>query len=232
MSDNDKSFENNDNIEVKEDTPMTKVDISANNETCIEKVEKPRSTFNFNINISIIIVFIIVVIVGSFLFFTKDKNEPVIITSSTLQEIIDLSDLSTVEAVYNGIARVNSDLEPDKIIYYVSYKSKVRAGIDFKQIDVQVDDENKKVIVKLPRVKITDIDVDITSLDYIFVDKRANTSTVTMHSYKKCIEDVESKTARANAIFDLAEQNAKNAVEALIKPFLEHQKMDYVLEIL
>lgn len=83
----------------------------------------------------------------------------------------------------------------------------------------------------MPEVKITDINVDIASLDYIFENSKANTETVSEEAYKKCIEDVTNESSSEDAIYELAEQNAQNIVEALLSPFVEQLDSEYQLEI-
>lgn len=159
------------------------------------------------------------------------KSEPEIINKNTLEKIINVNDLSTFEAVYNGIAKVANEKNPEKIDYYVSYNAKVKAGIDFEKVEITVDNEKKVIAVKLPEIKITDVNVDITSLDYIFENNKANTSTVSEQAYKKCIEDVKNESSNENAIYELAEQNAHNIIEALISPFVGQLDAEYQLQI-
>lgn len=159
------------------------------------------------------------------------NSKPEIITTSTLEEMINVSDLSTSEAIYNGIAVVANEQKPENIDYYVSYEAKVKAGIDFEQVDVQVDEMDKIITVTLPEIKITDVNVDITSLDYIFMNPKANTETVSAQAYKKCIEDVTNESNSTDAIYELARQNAYNIVEALIHPFVEQLDSEYSLKI-
>ena len=80
-------------------------------------------------------------------------------------------------------------------------------------------------------MKITDVNVDIASLDYIFMNKRANTETVSAQAYKKCIDDVTKESNSTTEIYELAKQNARNIVEALIKPFVEQLDDKYELKI-
>ena len=155
----------------------------------------------------------------------------VFITESNLEKIINVSDLSTLEAVYNGIAEVTNSENPDQIDYYVSYEAKVKAGIDFQQVDLDVDNEQKVITVTIPEIKINDVNVDIASLDYIFLNHKANTQTVSEEAYKKCIEDVTNETNAEDTIYELAEENAKNIIEALIKPFVCQLDAEYKLVI-
>ena len=173
----------------------------------------------------IVIATVLVVSLGS-----KEK-EPEIISQSTLERIINVSDLSTFEAVYNGVAKVSTEEDSDVIDYYVSYDAKVKAGVDFEKVEITVDNENKIIKVSVPEIKITDVNVDITSLDYIFINDKANTATVSEEAYKKCIEDVTNESNSENAIIELAEQNAHNIIEALISPFVEQLDDEYKLII-
>ena len=159
------------------------------------------------------------------------KSEPSIITTSTLEKILNVSDLSTFEAIYNGVAKVTNPDDPQEIDYYVSYNATVKAGIDFEQVVISVDEDAKIISVKLPKIKISDITVDIESMDYIFVNDDANTETVSEEAYKKCIDDVTRESDNETAIFELAEQNAKNIVEALIRPFVSSLDSEYQLQI-
>ena len=176
---------------------------------------------------------IVLVIIGTLLFsgMTKNQKSKEIITKATLEKIINVSELSTFEAVYNGIVQVMSKEEPTQTDYYVSYEAKVKAGIDLEKVDVSVDNKTKKISVTLPEVQITDRNVNIASLDYIFENNRANTETVSQEAYKACIEDVTNESTNETAIYELAKQNAKNIVEALINPFVEQLDSEYVLEI-
>ncbi|MBO5373202.1 MAG: DUF4230 domain-containing protein [Lachnospiraceae bacterium] len=162
---------------------------------------------------------------------TKKEETKEIITKATLEKIINVSELSTFEAIYNGIAEVMNEKKTENVDYYVSYEARVKAGIDFEQIEISVDNEEKRIVVTIPEVKINDVNVDIGSLDYIFENDKANDETVVQEAYKACIEDAKKESSDENAICELAEQNTKNMIEALIKPFINQLDAEYVLEI-
>ena len=179
-----------------------------------KKLSGPKVKYIIGIAIMLAVVIIVLLAVSM----SSKKSEPEIISKSTLEDIINVSDLSTFEAVYNGIAKVTDEDNPEKVNYYVSY-------------DITVNTDEKIITVMLPEIKITDVNVDITSLDYIFENEKANTETVSEEAYKKCIEDVTSESNSEDAIYELAEQNARNIVEALISPFVEQLDSEYRLEI-
>ena len=196
--------------------------------------EKKKLSFRQIIKYIRLLCFIIVAIIV--FLFVKEKmfsreSKPEIISKSTLEKVINVSDLSTFEAIYNGIASVANEEKPEDIDYYVSYEAKVKAGIDFEKVDLEVNEDERIITVTLPEVKITDVNVDIASLDYIFMNKRANTETVSAQAYKKCIDDVTKESNSTTAIYELAKQNARNIVEALIKPFVEQLDDKYELKI-
>lgn len=174
---------------------------------------------------------LIAVIFAVFKLASEDKSSPEVITVSTLEKIINVSELSTFTAVYNGIAEVMNAEKPEKIDYYVSYKAQVDAGIDFEKIVISVDNEAKSITVDIPEVYITDINVNIGSLDFIFINDKANTSTVTQEAFKACEADVRTESEQQEAIYDLAKQNAVNVLTALIDPIVEQLDAEYTLTI-
>ena len=161
----------------------------------------------------------------------NDKKQAEIVTVSTLQEIINVSELSTFTAVYNGIAQVMNADDPELVDYYVSYEAKVNAGIDFEDIYIDVDEDTFTVHITVPPVTLTDVNVDISSLDFIFYNEKANTSTVTEEAFKACEADVEKESQEQAAIYELAEQNAQNVLTALVKPIIDQSETEYSLVV-
>ena len=159
------------------------------------------------------------------------RKQEEIITVSTLQEIIDVSELSTFTAVYNGIAQVNNAENPESVDYYVSYEAKVNAGINFEEVDIALDETSRTIRIVLPPVELTEVNVDIASMDFIFFNQSVNTSAVTETAYKACEEDVKQESREQQAIYDLAQQNAKNVMTALIKPIVDQWDTSYSLVV-
>lgn len=181
--------------------------------------------------VTVAVIIMIVMIVCLTTNASSKKSQPEVITKSTLQKIIDVNDLSTFEAVYNGIAKVMNKEKTEEVDYHVSYEAKVKAGIDFKEVTIEIDNELKIITITIPDVRITDIAVDITTLDFLFENEKANTESVSEEAYKACIEDVKQESNSEDAIYELAEQNARNIIEALIKPFVSQLDEEYTLEI-
>lgn len=179
------------------------------------------------------ITILLIVIVGMFAysFINGLTTHKEIITVSSLEEIINISDLNTYQAVYNGVAEVINEKKENKIDCYVSYEAKVNAGFDFEEVRIVKEDEPKRIIVTIPKIEISEVNVDIGSLDYMYLEKVSDDEMITKRAYKACIADVEDESKNEIEIYELAEQNAINIVEALISPFIQQFGPEYELVI-
>lgn len=160
-----------------------------------------------------------------------EEEQAAIVTSSQLEKVLQISELSTYKVAYNGVAAVRD--ESGSLLYNVAYESVVSIGIDMNQIHVEIDDTdeaNKEIIVTLPKIEITGVDVDPGSLDYIFEKKSANTEDVSVTAISACKADVEEECQANMVLFELARENAVNTIEALMKPLME-QYEEYSLTI-
>jgi len=183
------------------------------------------------ISLLLLIVIVVVLTLTVPKLFSGNQHIKEILTSSTLEKIINISELSTFQAVYNGIAKVMNKEKPDQLDYHVSYDAKVKAGFDLQQVKITMDEKTKKITITIPKIEITEVNVDISSLDYIFQNTNANTSTVSAQAYKACIADVTYECGKELAIYELAKQNAKNVMKALVSPFVQQLDSEYELEI-
>ena len=161
----------------------------------------------------------------------REEPQPQVFNKPTLERIINVSELSTFTAVYNGIARVANEKKPEKIDYYVSYEATVNAGIDFQKVEISMDEEQKTIILKVPEAHITNQSVEMSSLDFIFLNQKADKSGVTEVAYKACEEDVRQESEQQSAICELAKQNAENVLRALTRPIVNQLGEGYQLEI-
>lgn len=201
----------------------------------MEREEKAKSRGKRKFLRSIIIFAIIGIGLYAWLhLFDRNKgNEEkiTVITESSLEKILQISDLSSYKAVYNGVACIPNPENEEEPSYYAAYEAEVQVGINMEEIQIQIDEGQKKVLVHLPETKINDVIVDMTSLDYIFIDKKAETKDVSSEAYSACIADAKKESASNQDIIRLAEDNTKDLVKALLEPLLEQQEEQYTLEI-
>lgn len=161
----------------------------------------------------------------------RKKPEPQVLTVSTLTDMIPVSNLSTVTSTYNGVAQVMNEKNPDKLDYYVAYEAQAQAGVNFNELQPEIDEASKTVTIRVPAAHFMDANVDVSSLDFMFNNKKADTSGVTERAYKACQEDADRECSCSEAILELARENAVNTVEALTRPLIEQLYPEYTLVV-
>lgn len=145
-----------------------------------------------------------------------EKEALQIITESNLHKIIEVSQLSTYECVYNDVCTVMDKEDSSKIAYYCKYNGRVKAGIDFSKVDIAVKEQEDGLLlitVTLPEVTLGEPEVDITSLKYMFMEDSADNNTVSGEAYDACIQDIKKKSQSEELIYDTAQENAVNIVK-------------------
>lgn len=177
----------------------------------------------------------IIIIIGAAVFFLpkalkSDRGKVTTITEATLEEVIEISDLSTLDYTYNSITDVK-DEDGETVKYHVAYKGKVTAGIDLEKVDVSVDEETKKIVVRVPETMIQNIDVDMGTMEFIFEKDKYETETVTQEAYKACRADLEKKATGESTLLSMAKDNAIDAITALISPWVEQLDEEYTVEV-
>lgn len=176
-----------------------------------------------------ILVLLVVVLVVFGVVQIKRLNEEKVhtISKASLEKMLEISDLSTLEFTYNAIANVND--EDGKPKYHVAYKGKVTAGIDFTQIGVAV---NEKVItITIPEAYVQNVDVEMETMNFIFEKKKYETETVSQEAYAACKEDLEKRVKEEQSLLSMAKENATEAVKALIEPWVQQVDKEYTVEI-
>lgn len=195
-----------------------------------EKFKQAKKTTK----IIIILVAIIIVLVLSLGILNSETGKLKISAESSLEKIVEKNDLETVSYTYNAIARqckkagCSTDSEnTDDYKYFVSYEGTVSAGIDFKQVKIYVDKDNKKLIITVPEPKITGYNVDIGSLKFIFTKDKYNEASELEQAFKLCKADLENRSEKDELILKTAKQNSITVLEAFFKPWIETFNSEY-----
>ena len=179
----------------------------------------------------LLVVILILVLVLKLYISTNVEKEREVISVASLERIVNISSLSTFEAAYNGIAEIKDDKNAEKVKYYVAYKANIKAGIEFDKIEFSIDNSDNTINARIPDVSLTEINVDIGSLEFMFVKDKYNSSTVTEEAYRACEADVEQESNQNNTIFELARLNAINAVTSLLKPIIAQLDEPYTIVV-
>ena len=195
----------------------------------VKKEKKPKTQIQLNlkVNIGIIVVIVVAIFITIPLLKGKgvSKREALqIITKSNLHKIIEVSQLSTYECVYNDVCTVMDKEDSSKIAYYCKYEGRVKAGIDFSKVNIAVDEQkdgSSLITITLPQVTLGEPEVDIASLKYMFMEDSADNNTVSGEAYNACIQDIKEKSQSEELIYETAQENAVNIVKGLVDPFIK-----------
>ena len=141
------------------------------------------------------------------------------VTSSELAKAIDIAELSTAEFKYRGIAEIYTDESRSQVRCRVCYNAVVKAGIDMKDVKLEVDPENKRVTAALPDLKLNVTVIDEQEMALLPSD--ADVSIGEM--LKAAGEDALSEAQQSGELMAAARDNLAKTIEGLLLPVLEAQ---------
>lgn len=180
--------------------------------------------------ISLLIVVIVLMVSGWLISNVGEEGKLTTISKSSLQKIIEINELSTVDYNYNATV-TKTNKETNEIMYHVAYEGTVTAGIDFNEIDFDINEEEKIITITIPEIEIHSTTVDMPTMDFIFTDEDYETETITEEAYKLCTDDLEKRIKDEELLKTSAKENAISSVEALFKPWIETVDKEYKVVI-
>ena len=230
-----KSVENMDNkVEQNENNNLESAKGKSFNHSTIEMFKK----LNKKAKIFIILLIIIAILCLILSIKNSETGKLKILAESSLEKIVEKNDLETVNYTYNAIARqckkdsCSKDSEnTDDYKYFVSYEGTVSAGIDFKQVKIEVNEKEKKLIITIPEPKITGYNVDIGSMKFIFTKDKYNEASELEKAFKLCKEDLKTRSDKDELILKTAKQNSITVLEAFFEPWIETFNSEYEVEV-
>ena len=192
----------------------------------IRKIKKPEAG---NKKLGILPIILIVVVAAAVVTLAGNVLNPstkTVVTSVALEEAVEISQLSTAEFTYNGIAEYvdPDDPENENKMVHIAYESTVKVGIDMGEITFEVDDEEGTVTVILPEISVTSVTLDESELSYMPENPELEMNVI----LALCREDAENEANSSEELYEVAEENLQSVIEALVKPILD-QSGEYVL---
>lgn len=158
--------------------------------------------------------------------FMKDSDTTKTITSAELVKAINISQLSTAEFVYNGIAEKYAEDNPQNIICHISYNANVKVGINMEEVEFQIDESKKTILPILPNIEIQVATLDEEEISYI----PKNPDIPLKEVIAICKEDVMNEAKNSEKLYYLAEDNLKSVITALLSPILDSAEYTLVWE--
>ncbi len=107
----------------------------------------------------------------------------------------------------------------NKELYAAAYDGTVIAGIN-KEITFDVDEDKQKIVVHIPPVSIVELNADVTHvIDRTIFSSATKSNNWMTEASILCREDLNRKIQDDKEFLNVARENARGAVQALIKPF-------------
>lgn len=157
----------------------------------------------------------------------KIKDTPPIITKDQLeQQLSSLSELVTAKYFYRNATRKEASktwlwgwtMPFSDISLLAAYDGTIKAGIDFSQIKIDVNENQKTITVTLPPSKITDNNIPQETINVLEVKNNLFNET-TFNDYNQFIS-AEKDVMEAKAIEQGLLREANEEAKAIITTFL------------
>lgn len=148
-----------------------------------------------------------------------DAGKVFTVSFSSLQRVLETSNLTTLSFTYNAITPVYDAEKSEEIKYHVAYKGQVKAGLDITKITMETLKEEKIIRIVLPEIVIQEVSVNMGTLDFIFHKGKYETDTVSQEAYKASLRDLQERANAEKSLMNIAKENAVKSIKALIAPW-------------
>lgn len=158
------------------------------------------------------------------------EGETATFSEASIKKVFAVSELSTADYTYNAIAKAYEE-DGITVKYYVAYEGRVKVGMDFSRIEVELNEEEKVVTITIPEIEFQEKTVDPGTLEFIFKDKKSETERIHQEAFLLCQKDLDQRTDKEEELLTLAQANAKSVVEALVTPWIKQIEQEYTINI-
>ncbi len=197
----------------------------------MEESKSKKRVIKIKIPLIVIIVLVLVV-----LLMPKKEIKMKIKVKSTLEKVVEKSDLETINITYNVIAKKCKDESNcdktsnniDDFSYVASCKGTITAGIDFQQVQVDVDTKNKKILVTMPEATIIG-EPNILSIKLLNGNELA--ASETPNARKLCQETTKEKSENDEKLIPAAKEQSRVVLESFYKQWIKSYDASYSVEV-
>lgn len=171
---------------------------------------------------------LVAIIATAFLFnsLTNTATSSHTAVTSALHDQKVISELSTLIVPCGGIYEEKDNNGKD--ILAIAYSGTVEYGLDFSQINILLDEENKKITVKIPSINIKEVYIDPSSISLI-PEGKFNETTLYL---QKCKNDLlNSFTNNSDEMYTLAKATAIETLSSFLGPIVESINDGYHLVV-
>lgn len=151
------------------------------------------------------------------------------VSLSQLEKVLEIAEFSSLENIYNAVATQYD--ESGNPVYHVAYEGKITAGIDFSSIRIAYSEETKQITITLPNPQILDTTVNMGTMEYIFLDSKNRTESVSIDAYQLCVNDLSARASVEYKLLSMAKDSATDTIKALFEPWLHQLDGDFALVV-
>lgn len=181
--------------------------------------------------VGVVLAIVIILFIGAFSYkiysdYIERQNEPVVSTMDFQGSLNDIGELATAEYGYRitqiadkpnkTVIGLEIPFTDSKVIY--SYAGVIKAGVDFEEIEVNVDEAKGVITIDLPEVKILSSEIDTDSL-IVYDEKYSPFNTFTFEDMNLSIDNLKDnteKSAVSEGLLDRGKENAERIIRATL----------------
>ena len=158
--------------------------------------------------------------------FIVDPVSPKINLDIIHSEIKSIAELATFEYMFTDAAEFsdskqikNWNIPFTEKSFILRWSGEIKAGVDLEQVNIEVDETEKTILVTLPAAKILSYSIDSDSVDVLYEKDNIinNISVSDKVKFDAKTEDAMKKRAIENGLLEKAQKNAEDILARLIQ---------------
>ncbi len=157
------------------------------------------------------------------------EAEPVITSDTVVERLNSLGELVTVEYLYTNADKYENqnqvsvhkwsiNLPFTTKSFLLAYDGRIKAGVDLKDIRIEVEEKSRRVTVILPKSKITSHEIFEDNIR-VFDERDSVFNKITIENYNDFVasqKDSMEQRAIELGLLSSADNNAKNVVRTFL----------------
>lgn len=183
--------------------------------------------FSNLIKVVLILAFIVFLVFG-FLYTTKKPKTIKAVVSTILNEQKTISELSILRVPHGDMIIKNDD--SGKEIERIVYTGSIEYAIEFSDIKVTEDINNKIVIITLPNIEVINTIVPLTNI-HIIPTKDTGKGNGLFDRQKECENHIIKQFETNQEMRQLAEESVTNTMKNFLEPIIKGIDSSYTLKV-
>ena len=150
---------------------------------------------------------------------------PDVILDIVSSELKNIGELATIEYLFTDAAKFsdskqikNWNIPLTEKSFTLKWDGKIKAGIHIDQIDIDIQDLNKKILITLPSAEILSYEIDNSSIEIL--DEKDNIfNNISIEDKVEldvAVEEEMKQRAIENGLLEMAQKNAEGIIASLL----------------